>query len=89
MDSPRESIEVLSSKARDTPSGKKEPLPWPALSNLGPKALRRTASHLMSEWEKSLTPSPGKEFHGQESAEWLGLGVNAAPPTGITKEKKR
>lgn len=60
-------------------SNNKDPLPWPALSNLGPRSLRRTASHLMSEWEKSLTPSPGKEFTGRsESADYLGLGAEAA-----------
>ena len=45
---------------------KKDPIPWPALAKLGPATLRRTASHLMSEWEKSLTPSPGKDWTGQE-----------------------
>ena len=55
---------------------KKDPIPWPALSNLGPKALKRTASHLMSEWEKSLTPSPSKE--GSEGSDYLGLGAEAA-----------
>lgn len=45
----------------------KEPLPWPALSKLRPTSLRRTASHLMSEWEKSMTPEPGQEFKGDES----------------------
>jgi len=45
----------------------KEPIPWPALSNLKPTSLRRTASHLMSEWEKSMTPEPGQEFRGEEN----------------------
>ncbi|KAK6440040.1 hypothetical protein LTR95_003739 [Oleoguttula sp. CCFEE 5521] len=45
---------------------KKEPIPWPALAKFGPATLRRTASHLMSEWERSLTPEPGKEFRGEE-----------------------
>lgn len=45
----------------------KEPIPWPALSKLRPTSLRRTASHLMSEWEKSMTPEPGQEFRGEES----------------------
>lgn len=45
----------------------KEPLPWPALSKFKPTSLRRTASHLMSEWEKSMTPEPGQEFRGEES----------------------
>lgn len=57
-------------------SAKKDAIPWPALANLGPKALRRTASHLMSEWEKSLTPSPSKEY--KDGDDYLGLGSEAA-----------
>ncbi|KAF2483637.1 hypothetical protein BDY17DRAFT_297761 [Neohortaea acidophila] len=68
--SPRTSTEVPPTPAQkglfESSSGvgdssKKEPIPWPALANLGPKALTRTASHLMAEWERSLTPSPTKE----------------------------
>jgi len=36
----------------------REGIPWPALIKLAPSNLRRTASHLMEEWEKSLTASP-------------------------------
>jgi hypothetical protein len=39
----------------------KDTIPWPALSKLGPSALQRTASTLMREWEKSLSPSPVEE----------------------------
>ena len=73
--------------SRNSDVGKKDPLPWPALSHLGPKALRRTASHLMSEWEKSLTPSPGKEFVGNESGDYLGLGAEAAA-AGLAVDRK-
>jgi hypothetical protein len=55
---------------------KKDPIPWPALNKLGPASLRRTASHLMNEWEKSLTPSPGKEYRGEEQ-DLLGLSAEA------------
>ncbi len=68
-------------------SSKKDPIPWPALSQLGPKALRRTASHLMSEWEKSLTPSPTKEFRGS-GEDYLGLGSEAAAATVGSARKK-
>lgn len=78
--SPRISCDVPAGSAvlnKKTPdSNGKDAIPWPALANLGPKALRRTASHLMSEWEKSLTPSPGKEYSGQE--DYLGLNAEAA-----------
>jgi len=43
----------------DTPA--KDSIPWPAIVKpFTPSSLRRTASHLMSEWERSLTP-PGEE----------------------------
>nr|POE65597.1 hypothetical protein CFP56_58703 [Quercus suber] len=58
---------------------RKDPIPWPALGKLGPATLRRTASHLMSEWERSLTPDPGQEFTGQH--DYLGLGDQALPRT--------
>lgn len=61
-DTPQQSKDGLTGGAKD-----KEPLPWPALSKLRPTSLRRTASHLMSEWEKSMTPEPGQEFRGDES----------------------
>ncbi|PNS16551.1 hypothetical protein CAC42_285 [Sphaceloma murrayae] len=35
---------------------KRDPIPWPTLLKSAPGSLRRTASHLMSEWEKSLSP---------------------------------
>nr|POE87270.1 hypothetical protein CFP56_29859 [Quercus suber] len=56
---------------------RKDPIPWPALGKIGPATLRRTASHLMSEWERSLTPDPGQEFTGQH--DYLGLGEQALP----------
>lgn len=36
----------------------RDSIPWPALNKLRPTQLRRTASHLMDEWEKSLTSNP-------------------------------
>lgn len=54
---------------------KRDPIPWPALKKSA-GTLRRTASHLMSEWEKSLTPSAGEEYTGQE--DYMGAGAEAA-----------
>jgi hypothetical protein len=47
--------------ARNTPKDeemvvKRDEIPWPALQKLSPGNLKRTASTLMHEWEKSLTP---------------------------------
>lgn len=73
-------------KTSSSASSKKDPIPWPALSNLGPRALRRTASHLMSEWEKSLTPSPSKEY--TDGNDYLRLGAEAAAAS-VQSERKR
>ncbi|KAJ5182450.1 hypothetical protein N7492_000066 [Penicillium capsulatum] len=36
-----------------------EGIPWPAITkNMTPTKLQRTASNLMAEWERSLSPSP-------------------------------
>ncbi|KXG51435.1 protein of unknown function DUF4048 [Penicillium griseofulvum] len=35
-----------------------EGIPWPAITKLAPSKLQRTASNLMAEWERSLSPSP-------------------------------
>ena len=35
--------------------GKRDNIPWPTLAKLTPGNLKRTASTLMSEWERSLT----------------------------------
>ena len=53
--------------ARTSMSGdvKRDSIPWPNLEKLTPSNLKRTASHLMKEWEKSLSP-PASE-HDVES----------------------
>ncbi|KAL5049427.1 hypothetical protein BDW71DRAFT_175870 [Aspergillus fruticulosus] len=33
-------------------------IPWPALTQAAPSKLNRTASNLMAEWERGLSPSP-------------------------------
>ncbi len=81
---PNDTIKPRNNRHSVDSAGKKDPIPWPALSNLGPKALRRTASHLMSEWERSLTPSPSKEYRGRD---YLGLGSEAAA-VGVAGESK-
>lgn len=69
----------LLSSVRDP---KRDSLPWPALNKLAPSNLRRTASHLMNEWEKSLTPSPGD---GERQGDYLGRAIS---PAGSFKETK-
>ncbi|KAF9886771.1 hypothetical protein FE257_011148 [Aspergillus nanangensis] len=38
-----------------------EGIPWPAITKLTPSKLTRTASNLMAEWERSLSPSPERK----------------------------
>ncbi|TKA79924.1 hypothetical protein B0A49_02482, partial [Cryomyces minteri] len=44
-----------------TNAEKRESIPWPALTKLSPSVLKRTASHLMSEWDGNLSPSLDKQ----------------------------
>lgn len=37
-----------------------ESIPWPAITKLAPSKLQRTASNLMAEWERSLSPTPDR-----------------------------
>ena len=54
MMTPRSSIDTTTAGGRSSADG----IPWPALQKLTPTNLRRTASHLMKEWEKNLAPPP-------------------------------
>lgn len=38
-----------------------EGIPWPTITKLAPTTLQRTASNLMAEWERSLSPSPERQ----------------------------
>jgi hypothetical protein len=44
------------SASRPSTETKRDSIPWPNLEKL-PSNLKRTASHLMKEWEKSMSPS--------------------------------
>ena len=37
---------------------KRTSMTWPDMTKVSPSNLKRTASHLMKEWEKQLTPPP-------------------------------
>ncbi|KAI9822603.1 MAG: hypothetical protein M1827_000322 [Pycnora praestabilis] len=47
--------------------GKQDEIPWPSLINLSPGHLKRTASTLMHEWERSLTAQTD-EVHGLDGS---------------------
>ncbi|OAT05099.1 hypothetical protein BDBG_01541 [Blastomyces gilchristii SLH14081] len=53
-------------------------IPWPALSRLHPSKLTRTASHLMAEWERSLTPPEERQQQQQQATETNGVSIRGA-----------
>ncbi|KAI9696645.1 MAG: hypothetical protein M1820_008094 [Bogoriella megaspora] len=64
---------------------KKDPIPWPALQKLSPGNLKRTASNLMSEWEKSLTPSPQDKGTREDYLGW----ASPSPPSTVKRGGKK
>ncbi|GAB7351103.1 hypothetical protein MBLNU459_g1568t1 [Dothideomycetes sp. NU459] len=58
--SPRTSVSSSRDATNAQPTShdrvKRDSIPWPTLTKLSPSNLRRTASHLMADWERSLTP---------------------------------
>ena len=71
--SPRRSTEVKKASVAssqsvqpDTEPKKRDSIPWPALSDLGPNTFRQTARHLFTELDKSITPSPTKEYEDRD-----------------------
>ncbi|KAJ4293638.1 hypothetical protein N0V90_008922 [Kalmusia sp. IMI 367209] len=55
---------------------KRNSIPWPELSKLSPSQLKRTASHLMKEWEKNLTPPPESRDFNHGSGDYIGRSVS-------------
>jgi hypothetical protein len=57
---------------------KRNSIPWPDLVKLSPGNLKRTASHLMKEWEKNLTPPPESRDGGHQSGDYIGRSASPA-----------
>jgi hypothetical protein len=57
---------------------KRNSIPWPDLVKLSPTNLKRTASHLMKEWEKNLTPPPEAREHSHSSGDYIGRSASPA-----------
>ncbi|PGH15617.1 hypothetical protein AJ80_05482 [Polytolypa hystricis UAMH7299] len=49
-------------------SNKHDGIPWPSLSKLTPSNLTKTASNLMAEWERSLSPAQDRAHDHADSA---------------------
>ncbi|KAF2646656.1 hypothetical protein P280DRAFT_15898 [Massarina eburnea CBS 473.64] len=60
---------------------KRNSIPWPDLVKYSPTNLKRTASHLMKEWEKNLTPPPESRETTHASGDYIGRAVSPAPPS--------
>lgn len=60
---------------------KRNSLVWPDLVKLSPTNLKRTASHLMKEWEKNLTPSAEAQDSSHSTGDYIGRA--ASPPSLI------
>lgn len=57
---------------------KRNSIPWPDLVKLSPSNLKRTASHLMKEWEKNLTPPPESRESSHSSGDYIGRSMSPA-----------
>lgn len=55
---------------------KRNSIPWPELGKLSPSQLKRTATHLMKEWEKNLTPPPESRDFNHASGDYIGRSVS-------------
>ncbi|KAF2871179.1 hypothetical protein BDV95DRAFT_494422 [Massariosphaeria phaeospora] len=51
---------------------KRNSIPWPDLVKLSPTNLKRTASHLMKEWEKNMTPPAEAREANHASGDYIG-----------------
>ncbi|KAH9875870.1 hypothetical protein IAQ61_003335 [Plenodomus lingam] len=59
---------------------KRNSSPWSDLAKLSPNNLKRTASHLMKEWEKQLTPPPESRTSNFTHGDYIG---RSGSPTGL------
>ncbi|KAI8933035.1 hypothetical protein NX059_009684 [Plenodomus lindquistii] len=59
---------------------KRNSMPWSDLAKLSPNNLKRTASHLMKEWEKQLTPPPESRTTTFTHGDYIG---RSGSPSGL------
>ncbi|PSN74464.1 hypothetical protein BS50DRAFT_480609, partial [Corynespora cassiicola Philippines] len=64
---------------------KRNSIPWPDLVKLSPTHLKRTASHLMKEWEKNLTPPPESRDAHHSTGDYVG---RSASPAGLNDDER-
>lgn len=73
---------TLTASSSDAPprDSKRNSIPWPDIAKLSPNNLKRTASHLMKEWEKNLTPPPESRDSAHGNGDYIG---RSASPVGF------
>lgn len=71
-DSKASSLTTASSLDDAPRDSKRNSLQWPDLVKLSPNNLKRTASHLMKEWEKQLTPPPESRNSSHTHGDYIG-----------------
>lgn len=66
----------------DTPlrDPKRNSIPWPDLKNYSPTNLKKTASTLMKEWEKNLTPPAEARDSSHAQGDYIGRAISPAAP---------
>ncbi|KAF1836095.1 hypothetical protein BDW02DRAFT_567413 [Decorospora gaudefroyi] len=65
---------LTSINPEDVPrEAKRNSIPWPDMVKMSPSNLKRTASHLMKEWEKQLTPPATSQdySHGNSIGDYM------------------
>ncbi|CAO2647421.1 Nn.00g083430.m01.CDS01 [Neocucurbitaria sp. VM-36] len=81
-DSKASSLTTTSSAGHPDESATSDPkrnsIPWPDLVKLSPNNLKRTASHLMKEWEKQLTPPPESRNSSHIHGDYIGRSSSPA-----------
>ncbi|KAH7396287.1 hypothetical protein BKA66DRAFT_454829 [Pyrenochaeta sp. MPI-SDFR-AT-0127] len=83
-DSKASSLTTTSSTSNPDDAASRDPkrnsIPWPDLVKLSPNNLKRTASHLMKEWEKQLTPPPESRSANYSHGDYIG---RSSSPAGL------
>ncbi|KAH3912437.1 hypothetical protein HBH56_115080 [Parastagonospora nodorum] len=71
-DSKASSLTTVSSTDDAGRDSKRNSIPWPDMAKMSPSNLKRTASHLMKEWEKQLTPPPESRNSNHSHGDYIG-----------------
>ena len=71
-DSKASSLTTVSSTDDAGRDSKRNSMAWPDMAKMSPSNLKRTASHLMKEWEKQMTPPPESRNSNHSHGDYIG-----------------